>query len=458
MPSQAAGNDPNLSVGSFQVDDHGDNTWFELCLTATVEGTLTDVQCVELRPRKTTYTVLTDPPGLTINYEDEGTVLVGPAVIEPIRGSQQTLTAPATQRGHTFIRWDDGSTNRSRVFVTGDQPTTLTAFYDNREPVVEVEALSPLSGPAPLTVSLRATASDPEGDPVELTWTDGAGGTAVGADRVVHLLDSGHVRGLGGGRRRARRVEHGFRDRVGVGSGSGWWVVAGAVGVGCGGVGDRCRRRRRIPVGCSPPRWPVRISGISRIQFRFVSQPLTGDGQLVARVASFANTHAWAKAGVMVRESLAAGARHASVLVTPGNGVAFQRRAVANGESVHTAGSGSAVPRWVKLVRSGSTLTGFESAERVDLDPDRDADAVRAGGHGAGWLWRSPRTNTSTATTATFTDVAVSVSTPGPGNQPPVAAVSVSPLSGSAPLTVQASAAGSSDAGGWGVDVCVVDQ
>ena len=64
----------------------------------------------------------------------------------------------------------------------------------------------------------------------------------------------------------------------------------------------------------------------------------------------------------MVRESLAAGARHASVLVTAGNGVAFQRRPVTNGESVHTAGSGSAAPRWVKLVRSGSTLTGFESA------------------------------------------------------------------------------------------------
>ena len=62
-PSQAAGNDPNPSVGSFQVDDHGDDARYELCLTATVEGTLTDVQCVELRPRKTTYAVGTRTPG-----------------------------------------------------------------------------------------------------------------------------------------------------------------------------------------------------------------------------------------------------------------------------------------------------------------------------------------------------------------------------------------------------------
>ena len=60
--------------------------------------------------------------------------------------------------------------------------------------------------------------------------------------------------------------------------------------------------------------------------FQFVYQPLTGDGQIVARVTTVPNTDPWAKAGVMIREDLTAGARNAAVLVTPSNGVAFQRR------------------------------------------------------------------------------------------------------------------------------------
>ena len=41
--------------------------------------------------------------------------------------------------------------------------------------------------------------------------------------------------------------------------------------------------------------------------FRFVYRALTGDGTVEAQVASLQNTNGWAKAGVMIRESLAAG-------------------------------------------------------------------------------------------------------------------------------------------------------
>ena len=54
--------------------------------------------------------------------------------------------------------------------------------------------------------------------------------------------------------------------------------------------------------------------------------PLTGDGYIVARVRSLQNTSASAKAGVMIRETLAAGSANAFMLVTPSNGTAFQRR------------------------------------------------------------------------------------------------------------------------------------
>ena len=50
-------------------------------------------------------------------------------------------------------------------------------------------------------------------------------------------------------------------------------------------------------------------------QFRFAYKSLTGDGSIVARVDSLANTDAWAKAGVMIRETLDAGSTWAYSLV-----------------------------------------------------------------------------------------------------------------------------------------------
>jgi hypothetical protein len=64
----------------------------------------------------------------------------------------------------------------------------------------------------------------------------------------------------------------------------------------------------------------------------------------------------------MIRENLDANARHALVAVTPGNGVAFQRRTTTGGSSAHTAGARVAAPYWVKLTRAGNTFTAYQSA------------------------------------------------------------------------------------------------
>jgi len=97
--------------------------------------------------------------------------------------------------------------------------------------------------------------------------------------------------------------------------------------------------------------------------FHFMYQPMRGDGQIVARVATLTRTHDWAKAGVMIRETLAAGAKHASMFVTPAKGTAFQRRLATGGVSTTTAGVLAAPPRWVKLVRTGATIAAYESAD-----------------------------------------------------------------------------------------------
>ena len=70
--------------------------------------------------------------------------------------------------------------------------------------------------------------------------------------------------------------------------------------------------------------------------FRYVYQPLAGDGQIVARVASVQNTNVWVKAGVMIRGDLTPGSPQAMMMVTPGKGNNFQRRLVAGGTSTST--------------------------------------------------------------------------------------------------------------------------
>jgi hypothetical protein len=97
----------------------------------------------------------------------------------------------------------------------------------------------------------------------------------------------------------------------------------------------------------------------------FVYRPVTGDVTLIARVVSTENTNNHAKAGVMVRESLDAGAREACMVVTPVDGTQFLRRKEAGGLTTNTNPglARGTLPRWVKLVRKGDTFTAFESAD-----------------------------------------------------------------------------------------------
>jgi beta-glucanase (GH16 family) len=99
-------------------------------------------------------------------------------------------------------------------------------------------------------------------------------------------------------------------------------------------------------------------------QFNYFSQSTTGDVTMIARIASQQNTNAWAKAGVMVRETTAANSSFVDVVLTPGNGVSMQYRASTGASAVEVARvTGLTAPRWVKLVRSGNTFTGYDSAD-----------------------------------------------------------------------------------------------
>lgn len=96
----------------------------------------------------------------------------------------------------------------------------------------------------------------------------------------------------------------------------------------------------------------------------FAWQKLKGDGAIVARVLSI-ELSGHSKGGVAIRESLAAGSRHATMVDTPTDGTQFLVRAETDAitTSQKTGLGRGTMPYWVKLVRAGDTLTGYESTD-----------------------------------------------------------------------------------------------
>jgi regulation of enolase protein 1 (concanavalin A-like superfamily) len=97
------------------------------------------------------------------------------------------------------------------------------------------------------------------------------------------------------------------------------------------------------------------------LQYAYTS--LTGDGTIVARVISTTNNAPWVKAGVMIRASLNANSAQAFMLVSYSKGLAFQRRTTTGGISTSTAGALVGTPYWVRLDRTGTTITAYQSAD-----------------------------------------------------------------------------------------------
>jgi regulation of enolase protein 1 (concanavalin A-like superfamily) len=113
--------------------------------------------------------------------------------------------------------------------------------------------------------------------------------------------------------------------------------------------------------------------------FRFVYRPLTGDGTLTARVTAVDLTDQWAKAGVMIRETLAANSRHAMAVLTASQGVAFQRRLLTGGGSVNNNTTGQIAPYWVRIQRRGNVFTSYVSADGI-VWRDLGSETIAMGG------------------------------------------------------------------------------
>lgn len=114
-------------------------------------------------------------------------------------------------------------------------------------------------------------------------------------------------------------------------------------------------------------------------KFYLVHRSLQGDGSITVRLTSMtgqvrlpdatpgvrrvaARVEPWAKVGVMVKDGTRQGSAYAALMLTGGHGVRMQydyTHDIAGGPG----GVSQTSPRWLRLVRSGDDLTGYESAD-----------------------------------------------------------------------------------------------
>lgn len=147
-------------------------------------------------------------------------------------------------------------------------------------------------------------------------------------------------------------------------------------------------------------------------QFNFASTSATGNETLIAKITTLSNTDGWAKAGVMFRDSNAAGSVFVDVVATEANGIALQWRNSTNGGCGTTGLGGisapsSSNPVWVKLVKNGTAYTGYYSADGQSWTSIGSTSVSFSNTQFLGGLAVTAHNN-SLANTATFSNVSLS--------------------------------------------------
>jgi YD repeat-containing protein len=146
--------------------------------------------------------------------------------------------------------------------------------------------------------------------------------------------------------------------------------------------------------------------------FHFAYQSLSGDGTIVARLVSVSPTSA--TPGIMIRDSLNTNAMSAFAGFN-GSNVYFNYRTTTGGSTSQGAGPGSlSLPYWLKVSRSGSTLSAYASYDGENWSQIGSSQTINMGQNvDIGLVMCS--NSTSTLATATFDSVSInSSSAPAP--------------------------------------------
>jgi len=145
--------------------------------------------------------------------------------------------------------------------------------------------------------------------------------------------------------------------------------------------------------------------------FHFVYQPLSGDGTIVARVASTDSSNT--QAGVMIRATLDPGSANVFMADSAGTRYLYERLSAGANTSHYTDLSSTTPPNWLKLVRSGNVFSAYVS-------PDAEAwvqfgTSQTIGMAQSVYIGLGVSSGSNTLGTATFDNVSVSTpSAPAP--------------------------------------------
>jgi glucose/arabinose dehydrogenase len=115
-----------------------------------------------------------------------------------------------------------------------------------------------------------------------------------------------------------------------------WAGVVSGTGTGLAGTGDR---------------------------FHFLRLPMTGNGQIIARLVSARPAGPGARAGITLRNSADPYASHASLLASPEGGLEWVRRTQTGAETVTNALAAPGSNLWIRLVREGPVVTAYQGGD-----------------------------------------------------------------------------------------------
>jgi hypothetical protein len=180
----------------------------------------------------------------------------------------------------------------------------------------------------------------------------------------------------------------------------------------------------------------IGIGGTSD-QFRFVYKLVSGDMDIVTRVADFDFATSTARAGLMVRTTIGATSAHRSLLAGP-QGLYYVSRGASGGTTAVTSAGTRTAPVWLKASRRGSVLTFSHSLDNVSWS--QVTQQTVSGSYYVGLAVTSA--NTTKFVRAHFTSTALTAVVP---NQPPAVSLTspASSLSISGPLALAATASDS---------------
>jgi hypothetical protein len=131
---------------------------------------------------------------------------------------------------------------------------------------------------------------------------------------------------------------------------------------------------------CPGPCPAVPVAGDGSIvsdKFWFLHRDLGREGSITVRMTSMTGTITypppnhdqivsglvpWAKTGIIVKDGLRQGSQYAALMMTGSHGVRFQYD-YEHDVAASAGGVSAQSPRWLRLTRSGDTITGSESAD-----------------------------------------------------------------------------------------------